>query len=197
MTERDESKDVAVDFDHNMYTDSDGHDVTGKLIPFEVVWATGVAFTGGADEDGIETVRYVPHAQYAELEAQLAKREDQLEEETAMANRAVEERDRLREELEKLRSKPSVNTKMGGEYYIIDNRGTVGNCASFWAVKGNGYCCNIEEAGLFKLNYSDRETDVQVPREVVETCIVKHVRLDAIRSEMKKRGLEFKGGRLK
>jgi hypothetical protein len=101
------------------------------------------------------------------------------------ANKAIEERDRLRRELEKLRSEPSVNANKKGEYYIIDNRGTV------------GYCCDIEEAGLFSRNYSDRETDVQIPREVVESCIVKHVRLDAIRSEMKKRGLEFKGGRLK
>lgn len=113
--------------------------------------------------------RFVPYDQYAALEA----------------------------ENEKLRSKPSVNTEKEGDYYIIDTRGTVGNCASLWATGGKGYCCNIEDAGLFRKNYSDRETDVQVPREIVESLIVKHVRIDSIRTEMKKRGLEFKGGRLK
>lgn len=88
------------------------------------------------------------------------------------------------------------DTESGQKYYIIDIRGTVGNCVSFWAKGGNGYVCDIEEAGLFGKNHSDRETDVQVPRELVEQCIVKHVRVDAIQRAMKESGLGFKGGRI-
>ena len=92
-------------------------------------------------------------------------------------------------------------TMIGAEteqlYYIIDNRGTVGNCASFWAKEGKGYCCDIKDAGLFKLNHSDRETDIQVPREVVEWCIVQHVRLDTSRAGCSKQGVSFAGGRIR
>jgi hypothetical protein len=81
-------------------------------------------------------------------------------------------------------------------YYIIDSRQIVGNDLLFWAKEGIGYTCNIEEAGLFEKNYSDRETDIQVPREIIEACIVRHVRVEPVRRLMKEKGLEYKGGRI-
>ena len=33
--------------------------------------------------------------------------------------------------------------------FYIQNVGTVGNCVRWWKPGGNGYTCNLDEAGLF------------------------------------------------
>lgn len=65
-------------------------------------------------------------------------------------------------------------------YFVQDARGCVGNCGSWWAPKGAGYVCNIDEAGQYtgKDVRSLRETDVPWPSAYVLERTVRHVRVD-------------------
>lgn len=68
--------------------------------------------------------------------------------------------------------------------YILDSRDVVGNCASWWRPNGEGYTCEIDEAGVWDEPPSDlRPTDFVVPKELVDRHTVKHVRLDGLRGE--------------
>lgn len=74
-------------------------------------------------------------------------------------------------------------------YYIQDTRDTVGNCASWWRPNSCGYTTQIEEAGLYseeeaKKITSHRSTDIAWPKEVVEHCAVRHVRVDHLRKRI-------------
>jgi hypothetical protein len=73
--------------------------------------------------------------------------------------------------------------KAGADYYLIDMRSTVGNCALFWRPHGNGYTTQLEEAGLYTLEEaaSHRPTDVPVHKDHVAKAAVTHVRLDRLR----------------
>ena len=68
------------------------------------------------------------------------------------------------------------------DHYILDIRSVVGNCALWWGPNGQGYTCNLDDAGLYTRAeaYSHRETDVPVPREMAERLVARHVRLDHI-----------------
>ena len=65
-------------------------------------------------------------------------------------------------------------------YYVQDARSVVGNCGSWWAPKGNGYVCSIDEAGKYtgKRVRSMRDTDVPWPVAYVEQHAVRHCRID-------------------
>lgn len=71
-------------------------------------------------------------------------------------------------------------------YYLVDLRGTVGNCASLWRAGGKGYTCDVNDAGLFteEQALSHRETDLPVPAELVEHLAIRHVRIDHIRKHI-------------
>lgn len=77
-------------------------------------------------------------------------------------------------------------TADGADYYIIDTRTVVGNCALWWCPDGKGYTCNLDDAGLYTRQQakSHRETDVAVHREVAERLVVRHVRLDHLRQNV-------------
>ncbi len=63
-------------------------------------------------------------------------------------------------------------------YYILDARSCVGNCASWWRPDGYGYCCDLDEAGLFTLDEAmskRRGIDVPVHKDVARDCVVQHV----------------------
>jgi hypothetical protein len=68
-----------------------------------------------------------------------------------------------------------------GDYYVQDVRGLVGNCASWWRANGQGYCCDLREAGVYKGTdvRSMRDTDVPWPVWYIQSLIVHHVRGDA------------------
>jgi len=72
---------------------------------------------------------------------------------------------------------------MAAEYYILDARTCVGNCALWWAPEGKGYTCNLKEAGLFTLEEaeSNRITDVPVHKDVAEKIVMSHVQWDHLR----------------
>lgn len=65
-------------------------------------------------------------------------------------------------------------------YYVQDARGCVGNCGSWWAPKGAGYVCSIDEAGKYlgKDVRNMRDTDVPWPVAYVLERAVRHVRVD-------------------
>lgn len=65
-------------------------------------------------------------------------------------------------------------------YYVQDARSVVGNCGSWWAPRGAGYVCSIDEAGLYKGSEvrSMRCTDVPWPMQYVLDRVVRHVRVD-------------------
>lgn len=67
-------------------------------------------------------------------------------------------------------------------YYVQDARmsSTVGNCGSWWAPKGAGYVCSIDEAGTYlgKDVRAMRDTDVPWPQDYVLERAVRHVRVD-------------------
>jgi len=66
-------------------------------------------------------------------------------------------------------------------YYVMDARGCVGNCGSWWAPKGAGYVCNIDSAGQYAGAdvRSMRATDVPWPVAYVLERTVRHVRVDS------------------
>ena len=68
----------------------------------------------------------------------------------------------------------------GALYFVQDARGCVGNCGSWWAPKGAGYVCNIDEAGQY--TGADvrtmRDSDVPWPVDYVLARTVRHVRVD-------------------
>lgn len=65
-------------------------------------------------------------------------------------------------------------------YFVQDARVFVGNCGSWWAPNGAGYCCTIDDAGKYtgaevrKM----RGTDVPWPVDYVLQHVVRHVRVD-------------------
>jgi len=65
-------------------------------------------------------------------------------------------------------------------YFVQDVRTTCGNCGLWWAPKGAGYVCNIDEAGQYTGAEvrSMRDTDVPWPVEYVLARTVRHVRVD-------------------
>lgn len=77
------------------------------------------------------------------------------------------------------------------KYYIMDTRQVVGNCVLWWAPKGQGYVCDLNEAGLFEKGHSSRDTDVEVPEDIAKACAVTHVRVESLRHEMDKAGLNW------
>jgi hypothetical protein len=66
-------------------------------------------------------------------------------------------------------------------YFIQDARSCVGNCGSWWAPKGAGYVCAIDDAGQYTGEYCVsglRTTDVPWPVNYVFERTVRHVRVD-------------------
>lgn len=74
---------------------------------------------------------------------------------------------------------------MSKDYYILDARTCVGNCALWWGPNGSGYVCDLSKAGLYTLEdaKSHRETDIPIHRSIAENRVVKHVRWDAMPGE--------------
>lgn len=66
------------------------------------------------------------------------------------------------------------------KYYIIDTRSVVGNCALFWRPDGQGYTCDVDDAGIYDEAeaFRKRDTDIPIPVEDIERLVVKHVRAD-------------------
>ncbi|MHA1572817.1 MAG: hypothetical protein ACTSX8_02385 [Alphaproteobacteria bacterium] len=69
-------------------------------------------------------------------------------------------------------------------FYVLDAREVVGNCASWWRQKSNGYSCNLREAGLYTATEvaAMRDTDIPIHRDIVEDAAVSHVRWDHLRA---------------
>lgn len=65
-------------------------------------------------------------------------------------------------------------------FYILDTRTSVGNCASWWAPNGQGYVCDLRQAGIYTEadKAGKRDTDVFVPHDVAWRNAVTHVRVD-------------------
>jgi hypothetical protein len=69
-------------------------------------------------------------------------------------------------------------------YLIQDTRTCVGNCASFWRPKSQGYTCNVEEAGRYTKEEAESITNstehhVMHEESAVLAAIVQHVRVDS------------------
>lgn len=88
-------------------------------------------------------------------------------------------------------SAPSVAAVLE-EFYLLDTRGAVGNCASWWCPDGKGYTCELDKAGLYFRDdaIQNRGTDVPVPRSLAETLAIRHVRIDMLRDHIDIRGYE-------
>ena len=67
-----------------------------------------------------------------------------------------------------------------GDYYVQDVRTLVGNCVSWWRENGQGYACDMREAGVYKGKdtRSMRDTDVPWPVWYIKPLIIQHVRGD-------------------
>ena len=66
------------------------------------------------------------------------------------------------------------------KYVILDARQVVGNCALFWCPDGNGYTCDLNEAGLYDKTQEHRDTDIYVPVDVARQASVTHVRVEPL-----------------
>lgn len=66
------------------------------------------------------------------------------------------------------------------DYYVQDSRTHVGNYISWWRPDRSDYCCNLNEAGIYKGTdvIGMRGTDVPWPVEYVRGHTVVHVRGD-------------------
>jgi hypothetical protein len=66
------------------------------------------------------------------------------------------------------------------EYFVQDARSIVGNCGSWWRANGQGYTCNIDDAGRYSASdvRSLRPTDVPWPVAYVLERTIRHVRVD-------------------
>jgi hypothetical protein len=65
-------------------------------------------------------------------------------------------------------------------YYIVDNRGTVGNSLSFWGPNRRGYTCKLEKAGLYSKEeafsiHKNRETDLPFPQSLIKSVCTRQV----------------------
>lgn len=86
----------------------------------------------------------------------------------------------------------SGERKAAGEmYYIQDTRSVVGNCVSWWAPNGNGYVCNLNEAGLYTKERAERQhrsrpTDKPVPASLARSLAVSHVRIEHLNDALRK-----------
>jgi hypothetical protein len=69
-------------------------------------------------------------------------------------------------------------------FYILDTRTIVGNCALWWRPNGEGYTCNLDDAGIWTAATapSGRPTDVRVRRDVAEALSKRHVHIDTVRA---------------
>lgn len=83
-------------------------------------------------------------------------------------------------------SPPAQAMDVADEFYLIDTRTVVGNCAMFWRPEGKGYTCDVRDAGLFSREdvTLHRETDLPISRAMVELMLNTHVRLDLVRDKV-------------
>lgn len=72
--------------------------------------------------------------------------------------------------------------------FYIQNRGPVGNCAQWWRTNGNGYTCNLRDAGKYDEDYAkglerDRPgIDKAWPVDVVDAIAETHVDIQNLRA---------------
>ena len=73
---------------------------------------------------------------------------------------------------------------MPAEYYILDARSCVGNCALWWGPNGGGYTTELGEAGLYTLDDASSHSEHHIPvhRSIAENRQVRHVRWKALHS---------------
>ena len=78
-------------------------------------------------------------------------------------------------------------------YYIQDTRCVVGNCAVWWRAKGQGYTCDLGDAGVYTedeaRSYTNRPSDKLRPKDETDALVVRHVRNEDMRE------LGARGGR--
>lgn len=67
-------------------------------------------------------------------------------------------------------------------YYIQDTRAQVGNCTLFWAKDRQGYCCDLDDAGVYSGAQAAgmRDTDIAWPVEHILKYVVRHVRVEGL-----------------
>ena len=71
-------------------------------------------------------------------------------------------------------------------FYIQDTRTVVGNCALWWRAEGQGYACDLKDAGKFTREEAERiersrGTDRAFPCELIDANSVIHVRVERLR----------------
>ena len=68
------------------------------------------------------------------------------------------------------------------DYYLMDARTCVGNCALWWGPDGAGYLCDLDKAGLYSYEeaHAHRDTDLPIPQDVAEGLAVRHVRVEGL-----------------
>lgn len=68
-----------------------------------------------------------------------------------------------------------------GLYFIQDTRTCVGNCALWWAKDRAGYCCDLNDAGVYMgKDLPSRSTDIAWPVDFVRAHTVTHVRVETL-----------------
>lgn len=77
------------------------------------------------------------------------------------------------------------------EFYIQDTRTVVGNSVLWWRPKGDGYTCDLRQAGRYSGEYAkrqerDRPSDRAVPCELAEGMTETHVHFDTLADAMKR-----------
>jgi len=73
-------------------------------------------------------------------------------------------------------------------YYILDRSTPVGDYALWWKPNGRGYTTNLDEAGLYPLEFASnqRPTDIPVPEVTAVQLSERAVKFDAVLTAIKK-----------
>lgn len=70
-------------------------------------------------------------------------------------------------------------------FHILDTRQVVGNCAMWWRPNGQGYTCDLNDAGKYTRSEvsarTQRDTDIPICCEDARKFAVLHARIDVLR----------------
>jgi len=69
------------------------------------------------------------------------------------------------------------------DYYILDARSCVGNCALWWRPNAAGYTCELDDAGLYTLEDASSNSAHHIPvhRSIADKHAIRHVRWEPLR----------------
>lgn len=70
------------------------------------------------------------------------------------------------------------------KFYLLKLDANVGNCALFWRPDGQGYTCDLDQAGLYDEADAAAGHSVAVPTNTTNRLATRHVRYEALTAKL-------------